>query len=395
MRAAGRAPREEPARTRPRAAAARRSPTAPRGRRRRSGPKAGSIRPRGRARRDRASPPRARRPARGSPATGQSSAEPRSSAAPARSRSGRGSRGAPRAPSESRPSRRRARRARSRPARGSGPRRRGAAARPSSARRPARPRAARSRNGARGARTRASPARRTGSPAGGRSRRDRLKRSGLERGLGLRRALADGARIAHRAAGGAPAVERDLGLAQARDELVVGEPLAPRGRVDTHDPEAPEGALLVLAVAVGVDQRVVDLLLGALVAGVLEAPVAARLLEHLAALLARVNGSLDSRPGLPPQQLLDLAHVRVRDRLVAPEGTLALRRFLLEQVGLRRFPPQELARSRHLEPLLRCAVCLLLWHLLSSLRHSSSGPASSPCCDRPGEAGTLSARSPS
>src|SRR5207342_3004743 len=89
------------------------------------------------------------------------------------------------------------------------------------------------------------------------------------------------------------AVELDPGLVQARDELVVRQPVGAGGCVDADDPELAERALLVLAVAVGVDERVLDLLLRVAVAPALEAPVALRLAENLAALLARVNRSLD------------------------------------------------------------------------------------------------------
>jgi len=61
-----------------------------------------------------------------------------------------------------------------------------------------------------------------------------------------------------------------------------------------HDPEAAERALLVLPVAVGVDERVLDLLLGVPVVAVLPAPVPLGLLEDLAALLLCVDGTLDS-----------------------------------------------------------------------------------------------------
>src|SRR5262249_6534282 len=133
------------------------------------------------------------------------------------------------------------------------------------------------------------PAARSAPPGGGRSPAGWRWRSGLERGLGLSRDLAEGLGIAHREVREHLAVERDLGLVQARDELVVREPVRPPGGVDAHDPEPPERPLPVLAVAVGIRHGVVELLLGAAVAGVLEAPVAARLLEHLAALLARMD----------------------------------------------------------------------------------------------------------
>src|SRR5438874_7304038 len=110
--------------------------------------------------------------------------------------------------------------------------------------------------------------------------------------------------------------ERDLVLAESRHELVLRHALPPRGLVDAHDPEPPERALLVLAVPVGVRERVVELLLGAPVARVLETPVAARLLEHLAALLACVNGSLHPRHrSATSQQLFDGLLIAWRDRL--------------------------------------------------------------------------------
>src|SRR5262249_51208153 len=233
-----------------------------------------------------------------------SSAEPRWSAPPARGRSGRGTRAATEARSGSPASRRTARTARRRRARGSGRRRTAGAARPSAGRRPTRRRGARSRSGARGAPRRATQRPRTGPPAGGRSPAVRRWRSGLERGLGLRCDLAEPLGIAHRDVRENLAVERDLSLLEAGDELVVRQPVRPGGGVDPHDPEPPERPLLVLAVAVGVRQRVVDLLLGTAVAGVLEAPVAARLLEDLAALLARVHGSLDSRHAYLPSSFL-------------------------------------------------------------------------------------------
>src|SRR4026208_82487 len=118
---------------------------------------------------------------------------------------------------------------------------------------------------------------------------------GFERGLGLLRDHAERGRIAHRELREHLAVERDLGLVQAGDQLAVRKPLLARRRVDANDPQLAERALLVLAVAVGVMQRVLDLLLGVLVRGLLEPPVALRLAEYLAALLARVNGAFDPR----------------------------------------------------------------------------------------------------
>ena len=93
---------------------------------------------------------------------------------------------------------------------------------------------------------------------------------------------------------------------QAGHELVVREPVLARGSVDADDPERAHRPLAVLAVPVGVDERVLDLLLRGRVARVLEPPVPARFVQHLAALLARGDGTLDSRHRLaPPQKLLD------------------------------------------------------------------------------------------
>src|SRR5206468_1989688 len=138
---------------------------------------------------------------------------------------------------------------------------------------------------------------------------------GDERGLRLLGDRAERGGIAHGEVGEHLAIELDVRLPQARDELVVREPLLPRRRVDPDDPEAPEVALPVLPVAVGVDERVLDLLLRALVGLALEPPVALRLLEDLAPLLARVNRSLDARHLLPPQERQNVVPV-ARDDLL-------------------------------------------------------------------------------
>src|SRR5437762_705072 len=86
--------------------------------------------------------------------------------------------------------------------------------------------------------------------------------SDFERGLRLRGDGAERGRVADREVGEHLPVELDAGLRAAVHELVVREPVAARGRVDPGDPEAPEVTLPDLAVAVGVDERAVDLLLG-------------------------------------------------------------------------------------------------------------------------------------
>src|SRR5262249_34972442 len=122
---------------------------------------------------------------------------------------------------------------------------------------------------------------------------------------------------------------------QAGDELVVGEPVRAGAGVDAHDPEPAEGALLDLPVAVGVGERALDLLLRIPVVRALEPPVALGLLEHLAALLLGVDGTLDARHRLPPpQQLLDGPDVRRGDRQILTERPLPPRRLVLQIVTL-------------------------------------------------------------
>ena len=98
--------------------------------------------------------------------------------------------------------------------------------------------------------------------------------------------------------------------------------------------------------------------------------------EDLAPLLACMNRSLDAwHYLLPPEQLLDGAGVARGQRGVLAKAPLPLGRLLLQDVALHRPAPEQLAPRRQLEPLLRSAVCLLLWHLCLRLPRSSSGPA--------------------
>ena len=169
------------------------------------------------------------------------------------------------------------------------------------------------------------------------------------------------------------AVELDTRLVQTGDELVVRQAVLARRSIDPDDPELPERPLLVLAVAVGVGERVLDLLLGVRVVRVLEAPVPLRLLQDLAALLARRDRTLHPGHRLPqPQQALDGRHVRLGDRLVLAEAALTLRALVLEVVALHRVAADQLARSAHLEALLRSASRLHFRHLVSLLRFSSA-----------------------
>src|SRR6188474_2048180 len=296
-----------------------------------------------------------------------SSAAPRSSGSAARQRTAPATRGSPRArrgasPTGAAPFPR---------ARGSGRRRRDGAAPPIWARvRPrAPPRRDRPPRNARATRRASSPPARSRPPCGGRPQR--WTRSapplGFERRLRLGGDGGEGGRVVDRDVGEHLSVELDVRLAHAKEELVVGEPLFPRGRVDADDPKPAEHALLVLPVTVGVDVGLHDLLLRLPVGDPRLPAEPLRLGEELAALLARVDGSLDARHGSPllPEQPLDLARVLRGDRLVARERALALGALLLEVVALHRMTAQQLAAAGHLEALLRCFVRLLLRHLLS------------------------------
>src|SRR4029077_11132704 len=137
----------------------------------------------------------------------------------------------------------------------------------------------------------------------------------LERRLRPLRELTERVRVRHGQIGEDLAVELDLRLLQPGDHLVVREPVLPRAGVDAHDPEPAERALLRLPVAVGVDERVLDLLLRIPVARVLHHPVALRLLGDLAALLTCVDGSFDARHQCNPSIfLIDLTSPEATDR---------------------------------------------------------------------------------
>src|SRR6266566_5902934 len=95
-----------------------------------------------------------------------------------------------------------------------------------------------------------------------------------------------------------------------------------------------------------------------------------------------------------PQQLLDRLDVRLVERRVLTEASLLLSRLLLEIVTLHCSPAHQLARSGHLEPLLRCALSLDLRHLFSSLPRFSWARAASSCSVRRGAAAARPGRSP-
>src|SRR5690348_8701013 len=57
-------------------------------------------------------------------------------------------------------------------------------------------------------------------------------------------------------------IDNDPGLAEAVDKSAIGQAVLADGGIDALDPESAEGALLVLAVAIGVLRRTIDRGLG-------------------------------------------------------------------------------------------------------------------------------------
>src|SRR5690606_3579246 len=89
-----------------------------------------------------------------------------------------------------------------------------------------------------------------------------LSASGREGALGLLGDLAEGGDVVHREVGQGLAVELDVGLLQAVHQTAVAQAVLTGRRVDAHDPQAAELALLLLAADVGVLLRLGDRLLG-------------------------------------------------------------------------------------------------------------------------------------
>src|SRR6476659_5981584 len=110
-----------------------------------------------------------------------------------------------------------------------------------------------------------------------------------KRGLGCLGERSERLRVGDREVREHLAVELDLGLAQSVHELVVGEPVLAGAGVDADDPEPAEVALARAAVAIGVGERLQHLLLRLAVGVLLDAAIALRGLEHLAAFLLGVD----------------------------------------------------------------------------------------------------------
>src|SRR5918992_364615 len=177
----------------------------------------------------------------------------------------------------------------------------------------------------------------------------RLRSHGLPGPVGK---ASEGLRVAHGDVGQHLAVDLDTGLLQAVHELAVRHALLASGGVDADDPQPPEVALAVTAVAIGVGVGLEQGLLGALVAlGGLTA-VALGPLESGAALLARVDRSLDAT------HLCNSSVTRLRSAFATsagrPRRRMRFELFLpvkwLVKEGRARSFPLAVWRNRFLEP---------------------------------------------
>src|SRR5436309_3525796 len=142
------------------------------------------------------------------------------------------------------------------------------------------------------------------------------------------------------------------------DEHRIRKPALPRRGPDPGDPETPELSLPIAAIPVGIDQRVLDLLLGHAVTTGAGAVIALRLRHDLAALLPGVDGSLhpwhrsSPRVGcrLLAEEPLDLLGLRA-DRGHAGDAALVGAALLDQEVVSRSLSPKDLAVHGHHEPL--------------------------------------------
>ena len=137
--------------------------------------------------------------------------------------------------------------------------------------------------------------------------------------------------------------------------------------IDADDPELPEIALLVLAVAVGVFPAALDVLLRGLPQLAPRAECAAGGLHYLLLALESRDVRSDawhvSIPSLRLKQALDVLDFAVGvNRRALTKIALSLRRLLGEDVALERFHALHFSRARDLEALSRALVRLHLRH---------------------------------
>src|SRR5437667_11364406 len=124
------------------------------------------------------------------------------------------------------------------------------------------------------------------------------------RGGGLRAGdlcdASEGLGVVERERGQDLTIDLDPGGFEPGDQLAVGEPVRARRGVDAHDPQRPEVALALLAVAVGVGEAALDGLARLAVRLAPSADEPLRLLHGLLVAAARLRGAVRAWHGSTP-----------------------------------------------------------------------------------------------
>src|SRR6185437_11286909 len=199
-----------------------------------------------------------------------------------------------------------------------------------------------------------------------RQRERRTVHSSSQAGLGLLGNRAKRRDVMHGEVRQHLAVDGDAGLAEAVDQAAVGQAELARGRVDAHDPQRAELALLLLAADVGVLLGLGDGLLGDavdLAAGVV---IALGGLQGFLVTRTRGDATLDSCHGRLSlrvgQHARDTLGVAIAYLVGGAQTAFTLGRLRCEDVRLEGVSGLELAGSSLAEPLGSGPIGLDLWH---------------------------------
>src|SRR5690348_15945778 len=209
-------------------------------------------------------------------------------------------------------------------------------------------------------------------------RRERRNASSSQAGLGLLGDRAKRRDVVHGEIRQHLAVDGDAGFVEARDQAAVGQSELARGRVDAHDPQRAELALLLLAADVGVLLGLGDGLLGNaidLAAGVV---VALGGLPGFLVTRTRGDATLDSCHGRLSlrvrQHARDTLGVGLMHVVGGAQAAFALGGLLGQDVRLEGVTGLELAGRGLAEPLGSGPVGLDLWHVCHSVWFFVTGP---------------------